>query len=410
VPSLLLWLMERVREELKAFGFSLTEEYQGEFPSHTSSSSHENSESNQKAPPKNFNSLKEQLLYTDFKAIKSSLLPYLTQEMNSAHTRVLNGPIVLQISSLINLSQSSKRQHDGGADSFPRLIQVKVTDGHMTATGIEFEQIPEFNKIVPGMKLLLLDGTRIFCGKILLTPRCCRVLGGRVDHLYSAWATNRHTLTQRKKNRHESGGDNKIPPKFELQINGKKAAYHSVPSSTSATGAESQLSELSISSAPASSRHGSSKQHSGSGGGRGGRSHGGGRGKSEDRASAKQHTPHSNSSASEDRRHRSTAPARGGGHNGGGGRGPNAAESDGPGHRGRGDGGRGGRGSDRDHSREHRPHSAASHSKPQRGRGGEGRGRGRGRGRGGGRDSDSSRADQGPTSSFNLMDAAWPGL
>jgi hypothetical protein len=205
--------MERWLQELRAYGFSLSDEYQGEH-----NSSHDDDQHS--ISPQNFNSLREILLCSDFKTIKGSLTPYLTPELNTAHSRALRGPIILQVSSFSNISQPLKRQQD---DAFPRLLQLKLTDGHMTVTGIEFEQITEFNKLSPGMKLLLSEGTRVYCGKILLTPCCCRVLGGRVDHLFSAWMTNRHTLNQRKKTpRHESGGgsggENKIPPRFELQI------------------------------------------------------------------------------------------------------------------------------------------------------------------------------------------------
>jgi hypothetical protein len=375
--------MERVRCELRAFGFNVSDEYQGESPSSSS-----NDQDHHNLSPQNFNSSREHLLCSDFKTIKNSFTPYLTPDLNTAHSRTLRGPIILQVSSFSNISQPLKRQHD---ESFPRLLQIKLTDGHMTVTGIEFEQIPEFNKLSPGMKLLLQEGTRVYCGKILLTSTCCRVLGGRVDHLYSAWMTNRHTLTQRKKTpRHEAGdGENKIPPKFEMQINGKKPPRQM----------DFDLSGMSLSSAaPASS---SSRENGPRRGG--GAVRGQGRvGKVEGRlARSRDDSDHRPQSADVNR----------GGSAGRGGSERQSREGRSVGHASdsRERGGRGGHGRGNHHSRgdDHRSPSSGDHHS-RRGRGGRG-GRESGRGGRGSREG-RGREGGGPTSSFNLLDAAWPGL
>lgn len=324
------------------------------------------------------------LLNTDFKSIKSKLLPYLTPDMNSSHSRILRGPIILQVSSICNLSQPSKRQHE---DSTPRVMQLKLTDGHMTITAIEFEYIPEFSKLYPGIKIQLLDGIRLFCGKILLTSKYCRVLGGRVDHLYSAWITNRHTLNQRKKNRHDGGDDNKSPPKFELQINGKRAPHPTT---------QLNLSELSISK-PSTSQDGG-KPHKGQG--RGNHHE---KPRSSGTMKANNEGSRQPTSKSDDRDHHESTRSARGGRNGGNSRGKNSSE----------EGERGGRGRGGGDHKDHRPHSAqakpssADHSHHRGGGGRRGGGRGRGGRVNGGREN--SQRD-GPTTSFNLLDAAWPGL
>lgn len=57
---------------------------------------------------------------------------------NIFHGCQLVGPIVLQIVSVTNITQPSRRQAE---DSQPRVLQVRLTDGHVKCVGIEREQI-----------------------------------------------------------------------------------------------------------------------------------------------------------------------------------------------------------------------------------------------------------------------------
>lgn len=165
-------------------------------------------------PNVSYQELSALVLQSDFR--KNALLrPYFAADINTCDAS-LQGPAVVQVSSVANITQPAKRQNE---DNKPRLLRIKVTDGHVSATAIEYESIPALSAhTVPGTKLLLQGNIRVVNGKILLTRDNCRVLGGRVDHLYEAWQANRSTYNQRKKNKDKSSGGDGAPPKFEIVI------------------------------------------------------------------------------------------------------------------------------------------------------------------------------------------------
>ena len=141
--------------------------------------------------------------------------------INSVERDTLQGPLVVQVVSVTNIAQPTKRQHE---DSNPRMLLLKLNDGHTSASAIEFERIPELStKVAPGTKILIKNSVPICCGKILLSGKSCRVLGGRVDHLFKAWLTNRTALSNRKQKKQESSGEREDPPEFELNIVASKA-------------------------------------------------------------------------------------------------------------------------------------------------------------------------------------------
>merc|ERR1712043_131589 len=151
---------------------------------------------------------------------------------------IIHGPAVLQITSVVNITQPTKRQ---GEDINPRLLQMKLTDGSMTVVAVEHKKLPDIStKTPPGAKLLLVNDIQIVNGKILLTPDNTKFIGGHVDHLYKAWQTNRQTYLRRSKGGGKvlSGGaaNGDMPPSFDdlMNLHTSKKQSASAASSLSA--------------------------------------------------------------------------------------------------------------------------------------------------------------------------------
>lgn len=195
--------VEEILQELRAFGFPIKDtSFLSELFENGACSFHD---------------AYEELLATDFR--KSSFLnPTFGATINTAEADSLKGPVVLQVNSVANVSQPSRRQHE---DSNPRMLLLKLTDGSTTASAIEYERISDLStKVPPGTKLLIKNSLKICSGKILLMCNSCQVLGGRVDHLFKAWQTNRATMSNRKQKKHEGAGEGEAPPMFEFAIDG----------------------------------------------------------------------------------------------------------------------------------------------------------------------------------------------
>lgn len=128
-----------------------------------------------------------------------------------------DGPLVMQVVSVVNANQPSIRQESNDGH---RLLLLKLTDGVNKVTAIEYKRIDALRyaesffggrpvaesrledvltcclthvcslDTPPGTKLVL-KHVSIVKGKLLLTPSCVKVLGGEVPALVSSWAASR---------------------------------------------------------------------------------------------------------------------------------------------------------------------------------------------------------------------------
>lgn len=100
---------------------------------------------------------------------------------------ILPGPIVLQVTSLANITLPPKRKLE---ESFPRMLSIGLTDGYTKLTGIELGKISNLKaNFAPGFKVLY-SGGEITRGKVILNDSNCKVLGGHVSYLAEAHQAN----------------------------------------------------------------------------------------------------------------------------------------------------------------------------------------------------------------------------
>lgn len=168
-------------------------------------------------PRKVADSIESELLNTDLKSIGGKSLPDPTRKISH-----IQGPLVLQIASVRDISKSSIEDFSGNSGS-DRLLKLVLTDGHIEITAIEYSHIPSIPyDIVPGTKVRLENKVPAHSGIVCLNPNAVTVLGGVVASLHEEWQMNRkYSVFSRSSLRpsQESGGGGGGPPPFEkLQI------------------------------------------------------------------------------------------------------------------------------------------------------------------------------------------------
>ncbi|KAJ0745380.1 putative RecQ mediated genome instability protein [Helianthus annuus] len=132
-------------------------------------------------------SIESELCNMDLRAIGGKSLPDSSTLRKSTH---IQGPKVLQVCSVRDISKSSIAESSGGS-SGKRLLRLKLTDGHIEVTAIEFTHIPSLpDNVVPGTKIRLENKVVIHSGILCLNAKVVTVLGGIVPSLYEEWEMN----------------------------------------------------------------------------------------------------------------------------------------------------------------------------------------------------------------------------
>nr|XP_039254631.1 tudor domain-containing protein 3-like [Styela clava] len=107
------------------------------------------------------------------------------QEKISCTDNLLVGPVVLQVSKIRNITAPKENEYSNIA---PRMLRVTLTDGVSTITGIEYEHIEQISlKTAPGTKIRLIGSIAVTHGQLQLEPGSVKILGGRVEKLYTRW-------------------------------------------------------------------------------------------------------------------------------------------------------------------------------------------------------------------------------
>ncbi|CAK6965934.1 tudor domain-containing protein 3 isoform X1 [Scomber scombrus] len=145
-------------------------------------------------------------------ALDSDLRPigrtFLPSDINSGRIEKLEGPCVLQVQKLRNISASKDHEESQGA---PRMLRLQMTDGHTTCVGLEFKHLSKISlNTPPGTKVKLLGTIQVKNGLLLLDDSKISVLGGEVDHMVEKWELQRSLAKHSRNNIGAEGG----PPPF----------------------------------------------------------------------------------------------------------------------------------------------------------------------------------------------------
>ncbi|XP_044054949.1 tudor domain-containing protein 3 isoform X2 [Siniperca chuatsi] len=144
-------------------------------------------------------------LDSDLRPIGRKVLP---SDINSGRTEKLEGPCVLQVQKVRNVSAPKNHEESQGA---PRLLRLQMTDGHTTCVGLEFKHLSKISlNTPPGTKVKLLGTVQVKNGFLLLDDSKISVLGGEVDHMVEKWELQRSLAKHSRSNIGAEGG----PPPF----------------------------------------------------------------------------------------------------------------------------------------------------------------------------------------------------
>ncbi|XP_071369154.1 tudor domain-containing protein 3 isoform X1 [Centroberyx affinis] len=145
-------------------------------------------------------------------ALDSDLRPigrkFLPSEINSGRVEKLEGPCVLQVQKVRNISAPKDHEESQAA---PRMLRIQMTDGHTTCVGLEFKHLSKISlNTPPGTKVKLLGTVLVKNGLLLLDDSKISVLGGEVDHMVEKWELQRSLAKHSRNNIGAEGG----PPPF----------------------------------------------------------------------------------------------------------------------------------------------------------------------------------------------------
>lgn len=144
-------------------------------------------------------------LDNDLRPIGRKCLP---SDINSGRTEKLEGPCVLQVQKVRNVSAPKDHEESQGA---PRMLRLQMTDGHTTCVGLEFKHLSKISlNTPPGTKVKLLGTVPVKNGLLLLDDSKISVLGGEVDHMVEKWELQRSLAKHSRSNIGAEGG----PPPF----------------------------------------------------------------------------------------------------------------------------------------------------------------------------------------------------
>ncbi|XP_078401992.1 tudor domain-containing protein 3 isoform X3 [Cetorhinus maximus] len=144
-------------------------------------------------------------LNSDLRAIGKKFLP---NEINSGRVDQLEGPCVLQLQKIRNISAPKDHEESQAA---PRMLRVQLTDGNVNCIGIEFSHLSKISlNTPPGTKVRLFGTVKIRNGFLLLNDTNIFVLGGEVDQLIEKWELQRSLAKYNRSNIGAEGG----PPPF----------------------------------------------------------------------------------------------------------------------------------------------------------------------------------------------------
>ncbi|EKX38136.1 hypothetical protein GUITHDRAFT_115689 [Guillardia theta CCMP2712] len=156
------------------------------------------------------------MLYdSDLKRFGSGSLPEAVNRMDGESVK---GPIVVQLTKCVNVSEPSHSQH---AASRNTLLLYSFTDGKRECVALQMEPIKGLGLETPPGTKLKIHNVNVKSGVLLLGSGCCTVLGGVVQSLKEEWETSKKYGNSARKMMIQDAAkkaqseDFEPPPKFE---------------------------------------------------------------------------------------------------------------------------------------------------------------------------------------------------
>ncbi|TVU15685.1 hypothetical protein EJB05_39218, partial [Eragrostis curvula] len=125
----------------------------------------------------------EQFLFADMNTCGAGVLP---EGVGSMHTAVLDGPFVLQVDEIVNISAPLRERYRDTHAGPKRCLKLSMTDGIQRIFGMEYRPIKDLQVLAPAGLKIVLRNVHIRRGLLMLVPEVIQFLGGVVDELEEA--------------------------------------------------------------------------------------------------------------------------------------------------------------------------------------------------------------------------------
>ncbi|KAG8081747.1 hypothetical protein GUJ93_ZPchr0014g47674 [Zizania palustris] len=125
----------------------------------------------------------EQFLFADMNTCGAGVLP---EAVGSMHSAVLDGPFVLQVDEIVNLSAPLRERYRDAHAGLKRCLKLSITDGIQHIYGMEYRPIKDLEVLAPAGFKIVIRNVHIRRGLLMLVPEVIEILGGVVDELEEA--------------------------------------------------------------------------------------------------------------------------------------------------------------------------------------------------------------------------------
>ncbi|GJN27817.1 hypothetical protein PR202_gb15869 [Eleusine coracana subsp. coracana] len=125
----------------------------------------------------------EQFLFADMNTCGAGVLP---EGVGNMHAVVLDGPFVLQVDEIVNISAPLRERYRETHAGPKRCLKLSMTDGIQRIFGMEYRPIKDLEVLAPAGLKIVIRNVHIRRGLLMLVPEVIEILGGVVDDLEAA--------------------------------------------------------------------------------------------------------------------------------------------------------------------------------------------------------------------------------
>ncbi|XP_042461573.1 recQ-mediated genome instability protein 1-like isoform X1 [Zingiber officinale] len=125
----------------------------------------------------------EQFLISDMNTSGAGVLP---EYVHRLHKTELEGPFVLQIDEIVNISAPIRERYHEVPVGYKRCLKLSMTDGVQRVFGMEYRPIKELEVLASSGLKVVVHNVHIRRGLLMLVPEIFTVLGGLVEDLDAA--------------------------------------------------------------------------------------------------------------------------------------------------------------------------------------------------------------------------------
>ncbi|PSR89443.1 RecQ-mediated genome instability protein like, partial [Actinidia chinensis var. chinensis] len=149
----------------------------------------------------------EQFLYSDMNYSGGGILP---EDVHNMHLVDLDGPFILQVDEIVNISCPLKGRYQNAPSGLKRCLKLSMTDGVQRVFGMEYRPIKGLEVLAPAGLKVAICNVNIRRGLLMLVPEVFEVLGGQVEDLEAARQRLVHEVNKPPKGKRTRTGV--VPP------------------------------------------------------------------------------------------------------------------------------------------------------------------------------------------------------